>query len=133
MLKILLIAIGGGVGTFFRYIISGADNKLTSSIFPINTVIINISGSLIIGFLWGLFERINISSTMRMFIFIGILGGFTTFSTFSLESFYLFRNGEFKTAFYNIILTNFLGIVFVFVGFGAARFMTNIVERGIKI
>jgi fluoride exporter len=128
MVKILFIAFGGAIGTALRYIVSSMDYKFSNGIFPVSTFIVNITGSLVIGFLWGLFERIDVSSSMRMFIFIGIIGGFTTFSSFSLESFNLFRDGEYKIALVNILATNLVGLVFVFVGFAAARLLTNMVK-----
>lgn len=123
MAKILFIAFGGAIGTVFRYIISGLDYKFSNGVFPLSTLLINSIGSLIIGFLWGLFERVDIHSTTRMFIFIGILGGFTTFSTFSLESFNLLRDGEFKIALANIFTTNIIGIGLVFIGFSISQFL----------
>ena len=128
MVKILFIAFGGAIGTALRYIVSNLDYKFSNGVFPVSTFIVNIVGSLVIGFLWGLFERIDVSSSMRMFIFIGILGGFTTFSSFSLENFNLFRDAEYKIAFFNIVATNLIGLGFVVVGFAAARFLTNIVK-----
>jgi len=128
MLKLAFIAIGGAIGTAFRYVISGVDFKFSNGVFPASTFVVNIAGSLIIGFLWVMFEKVDVSSTLRMFVFVGILGGFTTFSTFSLENLHLLRDGEFKIAFLNILLTNLLGIAFVFVGFAAAKFFSSLVK-----
>ncbi len=125
MVKFLLIALGGAIGTVLRYIVSGLDYKHSSELFPLSTLVINLTGSLIIGFLWGIFEKAVIPPNIRLFLFIGILGGFTTFSTFCLESFNLLRDGEIKVAFLNIVLSNFFGIVFVFVGFFIAKFLTS--------
>jgi len=128
MLRIFIIALGGAVGTLFRYILSGLDYKTSNSIFPVGTLVINLFGSLVIGFLWGLFEGLNVSSQTKTFVFIGILGGFTTFSTFSLESFHLFRTGELKMALSNIIITNVFGVVLVFVGFAASRYIVGLLK-----
>jgi CrcB protein len=130
MLRFCVIAFGGAIGTLLRYIISGLDYKFSNGIFPVSTLVINLAGSLIIGFLWGLFERFAVSPNVRMFIFIGILGGFTTFSTFGLESFNLIRDGEYRIMLMNLILTNFFGIALVFVGFFAARKLINLVYQG---
>ena len=73
-------------------------------------------------------ETANISSHMRTFIFIGILGGFTTFSTYSLETLNLFREGEVKMAIVNILANNILGILMVFAGFFAARSLINLIR-----
>jgi CrcB protein len=89
---------------------------------------VNVLGSLIIGLLWGIWETANISSHMRTFIFIGILGGFTTFSTYSLETLNLFREGEVKMAIVNILANNILGILMVFAGFFAARSLINLIR-----
>ena len=128
MIKLLFIATGGAIGTLLRYFVSGIDYKFSNGIFPISTLVVNATGSLIIGFLWGLFERVDVSATARMFVFMGILGGFTTFSTFGLESFNLLRDGERGIALANILVTNILGIAFVFIGFAASRLLLNMVK-----
>lgn len=129
MVKIILIGIGGAIGAVSRYIVSGLDYKYSYGIFPVSTLIVNLSGCLIIGFLWGLFEVVAISSNIRMFIFIGILGGFTTFSTFALENFNLFRDAEGNIALINIFLSNILGIGFVYIGYFSARVILNIIMK----
>ncbi|TAN62863.1 fluoride efflux transporter CrcB [bacterium] len=127
-MKIILIGIGGAIGAVARYIVCGLDYKFSNGIFPLGTLVVNLSGSLIIGFLWGLFEQVVISSHLRMFIFMGILGGYTTFSTFALENFNLFRDGEKNIAFFNIILSNLGGIIFVFIGYALSRIFINFMK-----
>ncbi|MDD3905204.1 MAG: fluoride efflux transporter CrcB [Candidatus Omnitrophica bacterium] len=117
MLRFFVIGLGGAVGTMSRYFLSGVEHRFSNHLFPVNTLIVNLLGSLVIGFLWGLFERFAVPSQVRVFVFVGILGGFTTFSTFSLENFHLFKDGQIKVAIMNIIATNTLGVVLVFVGF----------------
>ncbi len=131
MLRLFFIALGGAIGTLFRYVISNLDYKFSNGIFPFSTLLVNLSGSLIIGLLWGLSERLAVSSTVRMFIFIGLLGGFTTFSTFALENFNLMRDGEFRIAAVNIVLSNILGVAFVFIGFWLSRFLLNNLKGGV--
>lgn len=121
MKNIILVVAGGAVGTFFRYLITGVDFKLSEGDFPTGTLVVNITGSLIIGFLWGLFERFDISSSARMTLFIGVLGGYTTFSAFGLESFSLVKGGDIRTALMYIMTTNALGIASVFTGFKISR------------
>jgi CrcB protein len=127
-IKILLLAAGGAIGTVGRYAVSGLTHRYIDGTFPYGTLMVNILGSLIIGFLWGTWETANISSQLRTFIFIGILGGFTTFSTFSLETLNLFRDGEIKTAIFNILANNILGLIMVFGGFFAARGLINLIR-----
>jgi fluoride exporter len=125
MLKILFIGFGGAIGAILRYILSGIDYKLSGGVFPVSTMVVNLAGSLAIGFLWGMFESVVVSSNVRMFVFIGVLGGFTTFSTFALENFNLIRDGERSIAYANIILSNVLGIGLVFAGYGLAKVVLN--------
>lgn len=128
MLKFFIIALGGGIGTLLRYLVGGLDYRFSSGIFPISTLVVNVTGSFVIGFLWGMVDRFAISPNIRLFIFIGILGGYTTFSTFSLESFNLLRDGEYKIALANIVLSNVLAIGFVFLGFFASRSLMNLID-----
>jgi len=129
MMRLFLIACGGAAGTLLRYLLSGVDYKFSNGIFPVSTMIVNLSGSLVIGFLWGLFERVSVSPDVRMFMFIGILGGFTTFSTFSLENFNLIRDGEVKIALINIGITNLAGIFFVYAGFSVSRLLIDMLKE----
>jgi fluoride exporter len=128
MAKIILIGIGGAIGAISRYVVSGLDYKYSYGVFPISTLVINLTGSIIIGFLWGMFESVTVSSNIRMFIFIGLLGGFTTFSTFALENFNLFRDGERNIALINILISNVLGIVLVYVGYFLSKMFFNFMK-----
>jgi fluoride exporter len=128
LIKILLLAAGGAIGTVGRYAVAGLTHRYIDGTFPYGTLMVNLLGSLIIGMLWGTWETANISSHLRTFIFIGILGGFTTFSTFSLETMNLFREGEIRTAIINVLANNILGIILVFAGFFAARGLINLIR-----
>jgi CrcB protein len=128
MAKILFLAAGGAIGTLLRYSLSGLTYKFFDSVFPWGTLLVNLAGSFAIGLLWGFFDIENLSSNIRNFIFIGILGGFTTFSTFALENFSLFRDGEIKLALSNIIASNIVGIILVFAGYLLSRHIINIIR-----
>ena len=128
MTKVILLATGGALGTVLRYALSGLTYRFTGGIFPWGTLAVNLTGSFAIGFLWGIFEAENMSPQMRNFLFIGILGGFTTFSTFALESLNLFRDGEVRLAITNVLASNFLGIVLVFIGFFLSKYIINLMK-----
>ena len=128
MTKIIILAAGGAIGTVLRYSVSGLTHRAVSGMFPWGTLAVNLTGSFLIGVLWGIFEVQNISSNIRTFLFVGILGGFTTFSTFALESLNLMRDGEMKFAFSNVLASNILGILLVFAGFIASKYIINLIR-----
>lgn len=117
ILKLLSIALGGSIGSVSRYLIYHYFEKQHTSLFPWATLIVNLLGSFLIGFLWGYFDRVYISPGYRLMIFIGILGSFTTYSTFAFDVFSLFRDGEFKLLAVYLLGTNILAISFVFAGY----------------
>ncbi len=126
MSKILLLMAGGGMGTLLRYGTAQLTYRFSSGAFPTGTLAVNLIGSFIIGCAWAFFERSLISPNARLFFMVGLLGGFTTFSTFALENFSLIRDGSFKLAFANILLSNVAGIFLVFAGF---KLMNSILIR----
>ncbi len=116
------------MGALLRYGLSGLTHRLVGAggvVFPWGTLVVNVAGALAIGFLWELFERAAVSPELRLFTFIGLLGGFTTFSTFSIETFSLLRDGETKLAALNVVLSNALCIAAVFAGFGLSRYLAR--------
>jgi len=121
MLRLFLLMGGGGIGTVLRYGLSNMAYRSSSGIFPTGTLAVNLGGSFAIGCFWALFERTALTPNARLFLMTGVLGGFTTFSTFTLENFSLLRNGEFKIAAANVLLSNLAGIFLVFAGFKGAE------------
>jgi len=121
--KLLFVAIGGAIGSILRYAVSGMTSRYFEGSFPWGTLSVNLIGAIVIGFLWGIFEGASILSNLRSFVFIGIIGSFTTFSTYSLETFYLLRNGELKLALTNILITNILSIALVLMGFAISKYL----------
>ncbi len=126
MLKYFVIALGGAMGTVLRYIAGGLDYRFSNGIFPISTLVVNVTGSWIIGFLWGIIDRFAFSPNVRLFLFIGVLGGYTTFSTFSLETFNLMRDGEYQIALMNAFLSVALSIAAVFLGYFLSKTLLNL-------
>ncbi len=124
MMKYFYIMAGGAIGSVLRYIVSDFITVRNSSPFPYGTFSVNIIGSLIIGFLFGLFAVNGIlDQKIKFFMFVGVLGGFTTFSSFVLETMELLQAGEFIIAFSYMLLSNVLGIAMVMAGyFGGVRF-----------
>jgi CrcB protein len=92
---IAAVAVGGAVGSVARYLMSIGAGKLFGTEFPWGTLIINITGSFLIGAFIGLFAtKWNLSQSVRIFLTVGICGGYTTFSTYSLDAWYLIERGE---------------------------------------
>lgn len=118
MLKsILIVGFGGFIGTVARYLTSRYFQENIASVFPWSTFTINILGSLLIGIFYGISEKGDfMSPDVRLFLTVGICGGFTTFSTFSNDAFLLLRQDEWlRFAFYTS-MSFFLGLLAVYFG-----------------
>ncbi len=116
---IIAIGLGGACGSVLRYLVAGWAQQLSNSTtFPVGTLTVNVIGSLIIGILAGLSENVGLfGPTARAFLLIGLLGGFTTFSTFAYETTALTRDAEFLTAFLNIALQVTTGLLAAWLGY----------------
>jgi CrcB protein len=123
VLAYFLIAIGSALGGMGRYFVSGVVTTLTGGTFPYGTMLVNISGCLVIGFfatLTGPDGRWLVGTPARQFVMIGLCGGYTTFSSFSLETLYLARAGEWMSATANAAGSVVLCMLSVWLGFIAA-------------
>ena len=122
--RILLVGTGGFIGSVLRYWVSGYIQQLSNSnLFPFGTLVVNFLGCLVIGFLSQIAEEYGAFNTeSRALVFTGILGGFTTFSTFSNETLNLLRDGQNVLAFGNIAGHLILGIGAVWPGLVGCNF-----------
>jgi CrcB protein len=130
VLAYVLIAIGSALGGMGRYFVSGVVTTLTGGTFPYGTMLVNISGCLVIGFfatLTGPDGRWLVGTPARQFVMIGLCGGYTTFSSFSLETLYLARAGEWMSATANVAGSVVLCMLSVWLGFIAA----TAINRGV--
>jgi CrcB protein len=122
MRNYLLIGLGGFVGANVRYWLGMAINGLTSgAAFPLSTLFINLTGSLIIGFVLGLYERFTLSSQLRLTFVTGFLGAYTTFSSFSYEVVNLARHDEILLALLYVLASLTLGVLAVWFGFTLSK------------
>ena len=122
MLRLILIGIAGFAGTLMRYWLSEWIAKRFGETFPTGTLVVNLIGCFVVGLLFYLmFERYLVSPTVRTVVLIGLLGGFTTFSSFGLQTFTLLREGEVGLALFNVGISNIGGLLMVWAGFSLAR------------
>ena len=125
MQKLFLVGCGGFVGSVARYVISGLVQRLSGSFtIPYGTLAVNLIGCFAIGVLGGLFESRSVfSESARVFLMVGMLGGFTTFSTFGYESFGFLRDGELPAALGNVLVQVVVGIGAVWAGVVFSRLL----------
>ena len=115
MKSILLVALGGSVGAVLRYVVSLVLNNQTS--FPLNTFLVNALGCFLIGLFYSNLAEGSNSMNIKSFLIIGVLGGFTTYSSFAFEAMVLLKNQLFKQAMLYVLLSNVVCIGFAYLGF----------------
>lgn len=122
MRQVLVIAAGGALGAVLRYWVSSGVYLLLGRGFPFGTLAVNVLGSLLMGLLYVLMlERLAVGSEWRAFLLIGLLGAFTTFSTFSIETLVLMQDAMYLRALLNVTLSVFACIGAAFLGMTLAR------------
>lgn len=109
--QLLLIGLGGALGTILRYLMQLFIRKHWVTVFPSGTFLVNVIGCLFIGILYGISTKYsNISEAWRLFLIVGICGGYTTFSSYSYESVELLRNGNYTYFFAYAVLSVVIGL-----------------------
>lgn len=124
MASIIAVALGGAIGALLRYFIVNMLNSLTLIFMPIGVLFCNVIGSFLLGIIiaWSLKDPL-ITENLKTFLQIGILGAFTTFSTFALEVFYIVEKGQYFIAIIYVTLSVLMSISGFFMGFNFYRFI----------
>ncbi len=117
MIKILIVGLGGFGGAIGRYLITEWANRLLPGKFPYGTLIVNLAGSFVLGYLAALVLRSEMAPNTRLLVMTGFLGAFTTFSTFSVENLQLFQNGLTGQAVLNILMSVVGGLLLAYAGY----------------
>lgn len=122
MFKWFLIAVGGACGSLMRYSVQGWVQRLAGGTFPFGTMAVNVTACFAIGFLSGIFAGPHlIREEYRIGLMVGLLGGYSTFSTVGLESFALSNDGQFGLALLNMLGSGVAGLVAVWMGYRIAE------------
>ena len=117
-MNLLVIAIGGAIGASARYLLSSFVLRVSGTLFPLGTFVVNVLGCLAFGAIAGAAsQRVQLAPAMRLFLLTGILGGFTTFSSYAFESFTLMRDGQMVWAGINIAGQVVAGLVGMWAGY----------------
>ena len=121
-MKIAMIVIGGGAGALCRYLISGWGQRLTSGVFPLGTLIVNVLGCFLNGLLAHLLNGVYpVRPEVRLGLLVGFLGAFTTYSTFGHDTMILANEGQMRSAGLYVLLSNGLGLAAVWFGYRLAQ------------
>lgn len=116
-MNFLMVFIGGGLGAVLRYLLQLIIGKSEGSTFPFATFAANVLGCILIGLMSIYFFKNKGLETYQLFVITGILGGFTTFSSFSIETILLLKNQQYMMAFIYFFLTNFVGLGLTYIIF----------------
>lgn len=123
-MNVLLVAIGGAIGASARYLLGGLVHEFTRADFPYGTFVVNMVGCMLFGAVAGVAdERFVVGPATRTFLLIGVLGGFTTFSSYTFETFGLLRDEEYLRALVNAGGQVVIGLLGLWVGYVGARLL----------
>ena len=130
---VVAVAAGGAIGSIARYLLGAFIQDRVATALPLGTLVINVVGSFLLGFIVRIgLETSAISPEMRFFLATGVCGGFTTFSTFSYETFRLLEDGEYGTAGVYVASSVVLSLLACAIGMGAARALISAGRAGIS-
>ena len=122
MKQLLIVGFGGAIGSIARFLVSKLNLHWHFLSIPMGTLTVNVLGSLLIGFIAGVSARTEvISPSMRLFLMVGICGGFTTFSSFTNENLTLMQNGQFLSVLLYTGFSIFFGLLAVYLGYVASN------------
>lgn len=124
-MKFLYLALGGGIGAILRYLVSVFSIKYMAWGLPMGTLIVNLLGSFLIGFAFVFLGREQINLNLKIFLFIGIFGSFTTFSTYMFEALDFLKSGNIKMVLFYIGISNIVGLLAVYLGY----YLGEIIEK----
>ena len=126
MERALLVTVGGAIGTLLRYLVSLLASQWLGTEFPYGTLIVNVSGAFVIGLVQQLgTEALLIPDNLRLFLTTGMMGGMTTYSTFSYETVQLMETGSWGQAGMNILVTTVICLGLCFLGMGVGRMLVT--------
>jgi fluoride exporter len=123
MKLILIIGSGSFIGGICRYLLSQLIETRFLTLFPFGTLLVNLIGSFLIGLIFAFMDKTALPQEWRLFLIIGLFGGFTTFSAFSMETVSMLKEGHFLYAFSYIFASVILGIFTAFLGISIPRFL----------
>ena len=123
MTKFLVIALGGAIGSVVRFFFSERMNAMNMGNFPYAIMVVNITGCFMMGLAAGIFAKYNLPYEWKVFVTVGIMGGYTTFSAFSLDAMMLLEKGEFLNAALYICGSVFLSLLGFAIGNNILRFV----------
>ena len=120
--KFVYLGLAGAAGTITRYWLSGVVQRNVTTAFPLGTAVVNIIGCLLFGLLWAFVEnRLSFTPQMRMIIFVGFFGAFTTFSSFVFETGQLLDESQWLWAAGNVLFQNVIGLTCVLTGLAVGK------------
>ncbi|MFO7847847.1 MAG: fluoride efflux transporter CrcB [Balneolaceae bacterium] len=116
MVNILWVAAGGALGAVLRYLVSLQMVSVAGKTFPWGTLTVNMTGCLLIGMAWSVTLHKSVPDSMVLFLMVGLIGSFTTFSTYGLEGFQLMQAGKYLAGITYLVVSNVVGLLLVLTG-----------------